>query len=142
MVHAGRITVFKKTDGQLSKIGDNATTIYSDTNNWTTVITDSNPTYELLSEMFTYNKLKPWDTSKSDEISYRTTITCKECSENKTLSHGNTGYDNNDMNMSWTCTCTKTSICVIMEFRSATGRLADNAGELAKIAGTILSAVV
>ena len=110
MVHAASITVFKKTDDQFFKIAEHKTTIYSDTKKWDPAISDSNPTYDLKSKFYT-NK-------KRDEISYRTTIICKLCPEIKTLSHGNTGYDNNDLTMSWTCSCKKTSIRVIMEFHS------------------------
>lgn len=141
MVHKACITVFKNTNGQPSEIGKHDTTIYSDTNQWKPVINLTDPNYDLLTEMFTHNKINPLS-SKTDEISYRTTITCKLCSENKTLSHGNTGYDNDDMTMSFTCTCKNTSIFVIMEYQSATGRFASNAETLAKIAGSILSAVV
>lgn len=70
MVHAARISVFKKNDDQLNKIGDHDTTIYSDTKNWVTAITDSNPTYNLVSEFYTYNKLNPLDKAKTDEIKY------------------------------------------------------------------------
>ena len=121
MVHTARITVLKEMNGQFSKIGEHETTIHSDTNKWDPAISDSNPTYELKSEFFTHNK---WNilSSKTDEISYRTTITCKLCFENKTLSHGNTGNDNDDLTMNWTCSCKKTSIRVIMEFHSIAGR--------------------
>ena len=121
MVHTARITVLKETNGQFSIIGEHNTTIYSDTNKWDRAISDSNSTYDLKSEFYTYNKLDIFS-SKTDEISYRTTITCKLCSENKTLIHGNTGYDNDDLTMNWTCSCKKTSIRVIMEFHSIAGR--------------------
>ena len=128
MVHKARITVLKETNGQFSKIGEHNTTIYSNTNKWDLAISDSNPTYDLRSEFFTHNDFlfsdNIWNifSSKTDEISYRTTITCKLCSENKTLIHGNTGYDNDDLTMNWTCSCKKTSIRVIMEFHSIAGR--------------------
>jgi hypothetical protein len=121
MVHAARITVLKEKNDQFYKIGEHKTTIYSDTNKWDQAISDSNSTYDLKSEFCTHNKLNLFS-SKTDEISYRTTITCKLCLGNETLRHGNTGIDNNDLTMNWTCSCKKTSIRVIMEFHSITGR--------------------
>ena len=95
-------------------------TIYSETDRWVTIIVDDNVTYTLETKMFTFNK---WDRSsdRTDEISYRTNIHCKNCGEDKIIQNGNTGFDNVDSTQRWSCSCKHTSVRVIMEFQSFIG---------------------
>lgn len=137
MVHKARISVFTKSGDVIRLVGENETTIWSDTDRWVTIITDDNETYTLNTEMFTFNKLNPFS-GRTDEIKYRTNIHCKNCRKDKVISHGNTGFSNVDSTQNWSCSCGHTSVCVVMEFQSFVGRLAANGERIAQIARTVL----